>query len=383
MSGHVISFDHVVDRRHSGSSKWNRYPEDVLPLWVADMDFPVASCIVTALRERLEHPLFGYAVAEERLRTRLVAEMAARYGWDVAPDAFVFLPGVEPGFNMALRAFLSPRDLVALQTPIYAPMLSAASHWGLGQVALPMQRTSDRWSTDPAILRDGLRRARAFLFCHPHNPTGTAFEGDDLATIAEACLSAGTLIISDEIHCDLLFDARRHTPIASLSPEIGRRTITLMAASKAYNIAGLKTAFAIIPDADLRAQFNRFRLGMVDSVNALGLVATEAAYSGAESWRAALLAYLQGNRDHLVEQIARRFPQASMTRPDATFLAWIDWRGSGLVNPHEFFLERARVGLNDGATFGPGGAGFVRLNFGCPRVTLDAALDRMERSLAA
>ena len=376
-------FEQVVDRRHTGSAKWDRYPEDVLPLWVADMDFPVAPCITAALRDRLEHPVFGYAVAEARLRARLTAEMATRYGWNVEPEAFVFLPGVEPGLNMALGAFLSPGDVVALQTPIYPPMLNAIAHWGLRQVALPMHRSDDGWVTDPAILKDGLHRARAFLFCHPHNPTGTAFSRDHLAMIAEACMSSGTLIISDEIHCDLLFDGRRHTPIASLCPEAARCTITLMAASKAYNIAGLKTAFAIIPDPRLRVRFDGFRLGMVDSVNALGLVATEAAYTSAETWHHSLLACLQSNRDHLVEQIGQRFPRLSMTRPDATFLAWIDCRATNLVNPQEFFLARARVGLNDGATFGPGGAGFVRLNFGCPRATLDAALCRMEDSLAA
>ena len=204
-----------------------------------------------------------------------------------------------------------------------------------------------------------------------------------LEAIAEVCLAHDTWIVSDEIHCDLLFDGRRHVPIASLSPEVARRTITLMAASKTYNVAGLKTAFAIVPDPEVRARFAGSKLGMVDSVNALGLAATEAAYARAGAWKADMLAYLEANRDHLAAEVSARLPGMRMAPPQATFLAWLDCAALDLhPSPQVFFLERAKVGLSAGSDFGAEGAGHVRLNFGCPRATLDAALERIERALA-
>ena len=371
------------DRRGTGSSKWNRYPDDVLPLWVADMDFAVAPCIVDALRGRLDHPVFGYSVAEDSLRKRIVDRLAARHGWHVATEHLVFLPGVEPGFNMALRGLLAPGDAVAVQTPIYRPILSAPGHWNLRRLDLPLRQEHGGWHVDREQFAATVRQAGAFLLCNPHNPTGNAFTRDCLATMARACLDAGALIISDEIHCDLVFHGREHVPIASLGAEVADRAITLMAASKSFNIAGLKAAFAIIPNSALREAFNASRLGMVDSVNAFGLVATGAAFAGGQSWLTSLLGILQDNRDHLVREIASRFPQLSMTVPEATFLAWIDCRATGLEHPQRFFLDHARVGLTDGGEFGAEGEGFVRLNFGCPRATLDEALDRMHRSLCA
>lgn len=376
-------FDATPDRRGTGSSKWDRFADDVLPLWVADMDFAVAPAIVEALRRRLDHPVFGYSVADARLRQRIVGMLANRHGWQVMPEDLVFLPGVEPGFNMALRAFLAPGDAVAVQTPVYRPILNAPGHWNLRRLDLPLQRAEAGWHLDHDAFAAGIGAAKAFLLCNPHNPTGVMFSRADLQEMARACLEAGALIISDEIHCDLAFDGRRHVPIATIGPEVADRTITLMAASKSYNIAGLKTAFAVITNPALRETFTATRLGMVDSVNVFGLVATEAAYGAEPSWLEDVLAYLQTNRDYLTGRLAERFPGFTMAKPNATFLAWIDCRASGLDQPQRFFLDRARVGLSDGAEFGAQGEGFVRLNFGCSRATLDEALDRMARSLAA
>jgi cystathionine beta-lyase len=228
----------------------------------------------------------------------------------------------------------------------------------------------------------GLARCQALLLCNPHNPTGRVLTRAELEHIAQVCLEHDVLIVSDEIHCDLVFDGRRHIPIASLSETVARRTITLMAASKTYNVAGLKAAFAVIADPDLRQRFNASRLGMVDSVNALGLVATGAAYRHGGAWKAAVLAYLQDNRDYLFDAVQRRLPGVSMAKPQATFLAWLDCSGLGLNDPQAFFLEHAKVGLNPGTDFGPGGAQHVRLNFGCPRATLEEGLNRLEQSLA-
>ncbi|WP_293868001.1 MalY/PatB family protein [uncultured Alsobacter sp.] len=378
----TFAFDTVIDRLGTGSSKWSRHPSDVLPMWVADMDFAAPPAVVAALQDRLAHQVLGYAVAQDGLRETIVAAMAQRYGWTIAPEDLVFLPGVEPGFNMALRAQLQPGDGVTVQTPMYRPILSAPGHWGLVRHDVPLVPGERRHGLDVDALSAALDRSKAFLFCHPHNPTGRTFDRADLEAIAEACLVRDVAIISDEIHCDLLFDGRRHVPLASLSPEVARRTITLMAASKTYNIAGLKTAFAIIPDPDLRARFAACRLGMVDSVNALGLVATQAAFRDCEPWRQALLAYLGANRDHLMRELARRFPTIRCIAPEATFLAWLDCAALGLPDPQAFFLEKGRVGFSAGHEFGTPYGQHVRLNFGCPRALLDEGLDRMERALA-
>jgi len=379
----VYDFDGAPARLETGSTKWSRYPAEVLPMWIADMDFAVAPEILAALRRRLEHPVLGYAVAKAELREQIVLDLEARFDWRIAPDDIVFLPGVEPGFNMALNARLSAGEAVLVQTPMYRPILDAPGHWGLERLDVPLARGDDGHEPDRDAIARALRRARAFLLCNPHNPTGHVYTRDDLAFFAAACEANDVLIVSDEIHCDLVFDGRRHVPIASLAPEVARRTITLMSASKTYNIPGLKTAFAVIQDRALREAFNGARRGMVDSVNLMGLEATLAAYRDAGAWRAAALAYLQGNRDVLAGELARRLPEIVYHPPQASFLAWLDCRGLDLGrSPHRFFLEEAKLGLYAGEAFGAGYEGFVRLNFGCTRATLAEAVDRMAASVA-
>jgi len=371
-------FDRLWDRHHTGSRKWAQYGPQVLPLWLADMDFAVAPAIVQALGERLQHPLLGYSVAQDELRQTLVRHMAQAYDWTIDAQDLVFLPGVEPGISMALKGLVAPGAGVVVQTPNHQPLLSSPGYWQQTPVQLPFEADG---SVDPARLASATRGAGAFLLSNPHNPLGKVFERDELHAIADACVANDLLLISDEIHADILFDGRRHTPIAALGPQIARRTVTLMSASKAYNIAGLKTAFAIIQNPELRQRFNASRQGMVDSVNVLGLVATQAAYAQAGDWLQQANAYLQGNRDFLVAQLARRFPGIHLHSPQGTFLAWLDCRALELGNPQQFFLQQAKVALSDGRDFGPAGAGFVRLNFGCPRALLAEGLDRLQASL--
>ena len=381
----TFDFDTPIDRRGADSSKWRKYAPDVLPMWVADMDFAVAPPIVAALQARVAHPVFGYGLARDELRQRIVADLQAKYDWTIQADDIVFLPGVEPGFNMALKAFLQPGDGVLVQTPIYRPILNAPGHWDLSRVEVPLRAGADGgWASEADAMRAALQRSRAFLLCNPHNPLGKVYTRAELETIAADCLAQDVLIISDEIHCDLTFDGRRHVPIASLGADIAARTITLMAASKSYNIAGLKTAFAIVPDKALRERFVGAKLGMVDSVNVLGLEATLAAYEHGAPWKDALLDYLQGNRDYLLEQVRTRLPGVTMQRPQGTFLAWLDCSALQLAPyPQGFFLERAKVGLNAGEEFGADYSQCVRLNFGCPRSTLEEGIRRLETSLAS
>lgn len=377
-----FNFDTVYPRHGTGSSKWNRYPADVLPMWVADMDFAIAPAITQALLERLEHPLLGYSVAKDELRDVIVADLWNKYAWRVLPDELIFLPGVEPGFNMALHAFVQPGQSVVVQTPTYKPLRTAPGNWQLPKIEVPFELTPDgKYQTPLDTLRTALKGAGALLFSNPHNPLGKVFPRDELLAVANACLDQGTLIISDEIHADLCFDGRRHIPTASLSPEIARRTITLMSASKAYNIAGLKTCFAIVQDPIIRERFNNARAGMVDSVSPIGLEATQAAYTHGGPWLSALVEYLQGNRDYLLHAVQTRLPGVTMTVPQATCLAWLDCTALGLENPQQFFLQQARVGFNAGTDFADDATQFVRLNFGCPRALLEEGLQRMEDSL--
>ncbi|NWB86942.1 MalY/PatB family protein [Pseudomonas gingeri] len=378
----TFNFDTLIDRRDTGSTKWSRYPADVLPMWVADMDLPVADAITAALHKRLEHPQLGYSVAQDALRLAIVADLRAKYAWYVEPQELIFLPGVEPGFNMALRAFVQPGQNVVVQTPNYRPLRLAPGHWNLPKVELAFERdVQGDYVTPFGALRTALQGGGALLLSNPHNPLGKVFPREELQQVADICLEQGALIISDEIHADLCFDGRRHVPIASLSPEIARRTITLMSASKAYNIAGLKTAYAIVQDPAVRERFNAARGGMVDSVNALGLEATCTAYTECGPWLAGLVQYLQANRDYLQHAVETRLPGVVLHPAQGTYLAWLDCSALGLADPYRFFLEEAKVGLSAGIEFGDDAQQFVRLNFGCPRALLEEGISRMEQSL--
>lgn len=370
----MMPFDASPDRRGSDSTKWSRYAPNVLPMWVADMDVAVAPPILEALRARIAHPVFGYAAPDPRLLEVIAGRMGERYGWVVSPDEVVLLPGVVPGFNMAARALVPAGGTIRYHHPAYPPIRQVARHWALRDAPMPAD-------ADAATLRAVLSPGDAFLLCNPHNPTGRVFSAQELTALADACLSASAWIIADEIHCDLLFDGRRHVPVASLSPEVAQRTVTLMSPGKAFNIAGLKIGFAIIQDAGLRARVLACRQGMVDSVNGLGMAATRAAFTDCGAWLDALVAQLQENRDHLMHAVATRMPHVRMARPEATFLAWLDLRDAGLgPDPAGALLQRGRIGLNPGLDFGA--AGFARLNFGCPRSTLEEGITRIAACIA-
>ncbi len=379
-------FDRVIERRHSDSVKWRWYDEDVLPLWVADMDFLAPEPVIEALSERVQHGIFGYAHEPPELRDALTAWLVRRFNWRVAPESFVIVPGVVSGFNIACKAAAEPGDGVLVQTPVYPPMLNAPANFGLVREDMPLtQDTSGRYGVDDALMAAAMSdRARLFLLCSPQNPTGRAFTQPELSRMADLCLKRGVTIISDEIHCDLVYPGAQHLPIAALSPEVGAATITLMAPSKTFNIPTLGFSLAIIENRDLRKAFRRAMGDMVPHVGALAYTGALAAYTAGESWLDACITYLAANRDFLVHYVAEHLPGIRMWSPEATYLAWLDCRQANLPeDPYNFFLKHARVALNDGATFGEGGAGFVRLNFGCPRATLEQALERMRAALAA
>ncbi len=359
----TFDFDSPIDRRSQPGDKWGRYADrDVLPLWVADMDFAAPPAVLDALRRRLDHPVFGYTDAWPSLVDAVVEGIARDHGWRIEPDWLVWLPGVVSGLNLACRAIGEPGDEVFTATPVYPPFLTAPGNSDRRLVTRPLALIDGRWEWDRASVEAALSpRTRLLMLCNPHNPVGRVFDRDELGWLADLAERHDLTICSDEIHCGLVLDEEvAHTPIAALDDRVAQRTITLMAPSKTWNIPALYCAFAIIPHPNL-----------------LGMVAAEAAYRDGGPWRAALLAYLRGNREAVLTALAS-MPGLTTVSPEATYLAWIDCRAAGLADPAKFF-EDAGVGLSDGSAFGM--PGFVRLNFGCPRTVLAEALGRMQRAL--
>lgn len=386
------NFDQVVDRRASDSVKWNYFDADVLPMWVADMDFISPQPVIDALRERAEHGFFGYPQSAApptkqltELRAAIVEWLAERHGWSIQPEWLVFVPGVVTGFNLAVTR-LAKQEAVLIQTPVYPPILSVAKE--VGVVGQQMELTlagNGSYNIDWDLFESAFSPAtRLFLLCNPHNPVGKVFTSTELARMAETCLRNDVLILSDEIHSDLIYSESRHIPIAALAPEICDRTITLMAPSKTFNLAGLQCSFAIIANAELRKWYQTARGEMVPWINLFGAVGALAAYRHGEEWLNQLLPYLQTNRETLLNYVAQFLPGVNASCPQGTYLAWLDCRQTEIPgNPCKFFYDKARVGLRDGASFGDGGEGFVRLNFGCPRPLLMEGLQRMSAALMA
>jgi cystathionine beta-lyase len=378
-------FDQIIDRLHSDSAKWCHYDPDVLPLWVADMDFAAPDVVIQALEERVGHGVFGYCRPPEPLRDVIQERLERLYGWRIDTKEILFIPGVVSGFNLACRAIGEPGDEVLVQPPIYPPMLTAPGNTGRTCISVPLVEQDERYEIDFEAFEQAITaRTSLFLLCNPHNPTGRVFEKHELERLAEICLAHDIVICSDEIHCDIIYSGHQHIPIASLDPEVAAQTITLFAPSKTFNIPGLKCSMSVVQNRDLFEAMNRASAGIVPGVNVFGYTAALAAYRDAQAWLDELLLYLEANRDYVLAYLAANMPQITCKRPEATFLAWLDCREAGIPgNLHKFFLEQAQVALNDGANFGPAGEGFVRLNFGCPNPILEQGLNQMRAALEA
>lgn len=371
-----FDFNIPVERRNTASMKWDKYKDrDIIPLWVADMDFCSPPAVIEALHQRTAHGVFGYTVAPESLKTLVVEKLAADFNWSIEPEWLVWLPGLVTGFNVACRAVGEDNDDIMTAVPVYPHFLTAPQNSRRRLIKVPLHETDNHWTFDFDRLEKAITpHTRMFLLCNPHNPVGRVFSRDELNTLAAICEKHDIIICSDEIHCDLILDGeKKHIPTATLDDSVAERTITLMSPSKTFNLPGLGCAFAVISEKKLRRRFIQATAGIVPHVNAMGYAAAEAAYRDCADWHAALLGYLRGNRDTLVHAIAN-MPRLSMAPVEATYLAWIDMRSAGLPDPVRFF-EDAGAGLQDGIEFG--GPGFVRLNFGCQRPLLKTALDRM------
>ena len=376
------SIDRLTPPTHD-SLKWGKYSgQDVLPMWVADMDFAAPPEVLSALRQRIDHGVLGYPRVTTDVVDAVLLHLSRDLGWVVDPDWLVWLPGLVTGLNVACRAVGESGDSVLTAVPIYPPFMSEPRFSDRRLQTFELRQNSGHLSWDwdmDAMLAASDASTRLLMLCNPHNPVGRVWRPDELQAIAEQAEKQDWVICSDDIHCELvLAKGVRYTPLATLSPEIARRTITLFAPSKTYNIPGLGASFAVIPDAGLRRRFERVMAGIVPHINVLGYTAMTAAYTYGAPWRNAVQAYLRENRDLLVSAI-NGLPGLRVYEPEATYLAWIN--ASEIQRPEGMsaarLFEQAGVGLSPGEDFLPGGTDFVRLNFGCTRATLENAIDRM------
>jgi cystathionine beta-lyase len=388
----MTNFDEIIDRRHTDSSKWKWYPPDVLPMWVADMDFRAPEVVLARLREMVEHGIFGYEFPPPEWFSFVCERMEKLYGWAITPEMVITTPGVVSGFHVAAHAVCAPKlggpgSALLMQPPVYFPFLQVHERIGGQRQYAPLTEHLHDHTLSYSIDFDAFEAAltpdtRMFLLCHPHNPTGQVFSRDELSRIAEICLHHNVIICSDEIHSELLLGGAKHLPAAMISPEVEQQTITLVAPSKTFNLAGLFCSFAIIPNPELRERYKKVCEAQILHSNSFGIAAAKAAFQHGDDWLAALCTYLTANRDALVTYVRDCLPGVRTTIPDATYMVWLDCRELNLQpSPFKFFLEEAKVALSDGAMFGPGGEGFVRLNFGCPRATLMEGLERIRAAI--
>ncbi len=381
-----MDFDLFIDRKPTESLKWNYYPDDVLPLWVADTDFRCPAAVIEALHKRVDHGIFGYGLTPEGLDKVVIDRFDRLYTWKVSPDQISYIPGVVTGFTIVLRALCEKGDAVIFQTPAYPPFIGSPKASGLIGIQNPMYLDEEGiYRIDFDLFERQVidNKVKVYVLCNPQNPTGRVFSKEELLKLADICLRHHVIICSDEIHCDILYDGKKHTPIAALDPEISKNTATFMAPSKTYNIAGMHASVAIIQDEGLHATVKDFMQYLISSPGVLAFVAAKAAYEHGDEWLQEQIAYLQANRDLIGNAIDDGLlPGIRWSKPEGTFLAWLDCRELGIKGVLQtFFVENAKVSMNDGCTFGEAGEGFLRLNFGCTQAVLKQGLQKMAEAI--
>lgn len=394
--GAASVFDEVIDRRGSNSLKWTGAaavlgPQDgaadLLPMWVADTDFRAPQAVRDALHEAVEHGIFGYPLGPTPGFLAALAGWQRRYGWDVAEQWLVPGNSVISALKTAVQAFTAPGDSVLIQPPVYSHFHDDVLLNGRRLARAPLTRTEDGYAFDPAVFEAAIRPdTKLFILSNPHNPTGNVWSAQELRTMGEICARHGVLVISDEIHQDLVMDPqRRHVPFASLGEDLARISLTCTAPSKTFNLPGLQCATTIIPDPRLRAEFRRqYERNQTPLVNVLGMVAAEAAYTHGAPWLEEMIAYVRANHERFARTVNATIPELRVLRADALYLAWMDCRGLGL-EPEElerFLLREARLWLEPGPKFGQEGRGYMRVNLGCSRVLVDEAIRRLQEAVA-
>lgn len=392
-------FDQTCERKGTGSVKWDSLctifgSEDIIPMWIADMDFPAPEPVVEALVRRAKHPCYGYSQPMPDLVNVIVERIRRKLNWEVDPEWIVFTPGIIPALHVAIRSVTRPGNQVIVQEPVYYPFFKVITGSGCqivnnglkmidGRYVMDYEDLESKFVSKSAMIASPGTDVKAMILCSPHNPVCRVWERDELIKAGEIAISHGAVVISDEIHCEILFKGYRHTPFASLSKEFEQNCIVCMAPSKTFNLAGLEVSTVIIPNKTLRNEFTGVRTGILPETNIFGYVALEAAYLHGDEWLEQVLEYLEGNLSFLRSYLKERIKKIKLIEPQGTYLIWLDCRDLRLndLSLKKLMREEAKVGMNDGCLFGNGGSGFQRMNIACPRSILAEALRRIESAV--
>jgi cystathionine beta-lyase len=397
----TYDFDTVISRKNTNCAKWDAAEflfgeKDIIPMWVADMDLPIARPITEALRKRTAHEFYGYSLPVPfSTASAVITRMKQKYNWDVKPEWIVTTPGVVPALFTAVRAFTIPGDAVILQDPVYYPFWGAIENNGCHVTNNQLKLVDGHYEIDfdnlgarfePVVrMLPSPSRIRMMILCHPHNPVGRVWTRQELIEMGEIVIGNKAIVVSDEIHCELLFKGHQHIPFASISKEFEQNSVTCIAASKTFNLAGLETSILIIPNADLKQKFEQTRKGFLPNGNVFGMVALEAAFNEGDEWLEQFLNYMQENMEFLIDYFERHIPKIRVIKPEGTYLVWLDCRQLAMTPKalETFMNTKAKVGLDHGVSFGRGGQGFERINIACPRSVLAEALKRIELAVNA
>ncbi len=381
-------FDEIIERKNTDCLKYDWAKDifgsdDVLPMWIADMDFRTPQCIVDVMRKRMEHEIFGYTFLSPQWKPAIINWIARRYNWLVAAEEIGFVGGIVPAIAYIIQCFTNEGDKILMQPPVYHPYNNVTRDFKRIPVTNPLMLVEGQYKIDFVDFEQKAKGCKLFLLCNPHNPGGRVWNPDELHKMAQICAKHNVLVVSDEIHCDMTLYGHKHTPFATVSDEAAQNSITLMAASKTFNIAGLKSSYHITPNKAIREQYNEFlRKNELDCAHLFAGEAVAAAYNHGEEWLVHMLSYVEGNIDYMHDFIKQNMPKLDIIRPQASYLVFIDARG--LQMPHDrlidFFIKKAKVGMNDGAMFGEEGSGFMRMNVGCPRSVLCKALAQIKQA---
>ena len=386
------NFDEPAGREGTDCIKYDRREEtfgvkDVIPMWVADMDFNTPDFIVESLQKRLEHPIYGYSFRSTEYFQSMIRWIKSRHNWSVEKEWISFCPGIVPALNFCTLAFTQTGDNIIVQPPVYFPFFSAAESHGRNLIYNRLTESEGTWSMDFDSLARGIdSKTKMIIISNPHNPVGRVWTPEELTRLADICLKQNIVIISDEIHCDLILPGFTHTPMASLSEEIAENTVTLIAPSKTFNIAGLSTSSVIIQNPVLRKSFNRIVENLhIGNGNIFGNMASIAAYSHGHEWLDSLLDYIDNNVEFVKNYCSKMIPEIIPVQPEATYMIWLDCRKLGMSGKdlQNFFVTKAGIGMNEGSTFGPGGEGFMRMNIGATHQTVMRAMEQIEKAIAS
>lgn len=382
------NFDEIIERRGTDSVKHDALNDvfgcdDIIPMWVADMDFRVPDCVVESLRRRAEHPIYGYTFLSPRWKPAIIKWVQQRYLWNITQDEIGFVGGIVPALAFAIECFTQPGDGVLIQPPVYHPYDHVTRDHGRRVVTNPLKLADGQYQIDFCDFERKVQECKIFLLCHPHNPGGRVWSREELQQMSNICKRHNVLVISDEIHCDMTLKGYVHIPFATISEEAAQNSITLMAASKTFNIAGLKSSYHIIPNPEIRAKYSEYlRINELDFAPLFSTEPVAAAYEEGGEWLEQMLEYVEKNIDYVQQYIKDYMPKLSMIRPQASYLVFIDARSLGLSHKClvDFFVKEAKVGMNDGAMFGEGGEGFMRMNVGCPLSVVEQAMRRIKEA---